>query len=310
MPADTPLYNPELSHGILSILDRSKYTEGRVWWVAKTAVVAAAQDAVGFGTHPDSPFATLVYAETQASAGDTIYVMPCHTETLASATGAVILLLDVAGLKVIGLGGRTRKPVFLIDGHASNYVSITGADTVIQNLCFQAGEADITSAIIVAGDGVEIRGCVFEESTDNENFKECITDGAANTADRLVIVGCEFDQDDAANTAGIQIDAAQDRIIITDNIFMGDWGTAAISLGEVTLATVARNYIYNVATDIESVIEVAAAGTGICGYNAGGNGAAQANQLTATAMAIVENYMGDISDASGIIDPIETTLGD
>jgi len=309
---DSALLNRAGDRGSFSILDRSRWTKGNVWWVGSTTCVACASDAAEFGKHPDAPFATLVYAETQAAAGDTIYVLPQHTETLLSATGAAVLTLDVAGLKVIGLGGRTRKPALLVDGHANNYISITGADTLFKNFMVKAGASDVASGVIVAGDGVEIRDCVFADNTTNENFLEAITDGAANTADRLVITGCEFSTADTSGTAAIQIDAAQDRIVIADNIIQGDYGTGAISIaGNITYGLIVRNLVYNVATDNDSVITVAAAGTGICAYNAGGNGAAQANQITATAMALAENYGAKATeDASAILDPVVTTLGD
>jgi len=297
---------------MFAVLNRSHYpTSDTTWWVGSTTIVACAQDAVGFGKHPDTPFATLVYAETKAAAGDTIYVLPEHTETLA-ADGAACLTLDVAGLKVIGLGGRSRKPQLLVDDYTDTYISITGADTVFENLTVLAGHSNIASGMIVAGDGVEIRNCSFIQNAANENFLECITDGAANTCDRLLIDSCEFCQYDTSGTAAIQLDAAHDRVVITNNIGHGDWGTAFISIaGEITYGLIDGNLCHNTATDTDSIIEVAAAGTGICVRNGGGNGAAQANQISAAAMALAENYGAvNAEDASAILDPVVTTLGD
>ena len=313
MASDTPLFSRRNQQGgTFSILDRDRVSQGNVWWVGSTTVVACAYDEpVSHGRSPDAPFATLVYAETRASTNDTIYVLPGHTETIGT-TGAAAITLDVAGLRVIGLGGRTRRPNLLVDAYTDTYISITGADTLFQNFIVTAGHSNIASGMIVAGDGVVVRDCDFIQNTADENFLECITDGDANTCDRLTITNCEFCQYDTSGTAGIQIDAAQDRLVITDNIFQGDWGTGAISIGgDITYGFIARNLVYNAATDNDSVITVAAAGTGICAFNAGGNGAAAANQITATAMALAENYGGvSAADSSLPLDPVVTTLGD
>lgn len=311
---DPPLFNRQEFAGLFEIMHRDRFNQYNTYWVAKTAVVASAEDAWGdgHGMSPDSPFATLVYAESKASAGDTIYVLPGHTETLASATGAVVMLLNTAGLKVIGLGGRTRKPALLVDGHANNYISITGADTLLRNVAIKAGHSDVASGVIVAGDGVWIDKCTFEDNGANENFLEAITDAGANTADRLMVTDCEFQTTDTSGTACIQLDSAHDRVIIQRNLCMGDYGTAAISIaGAITLGLIDSNLIENTATDNDSCINVSATSTGICTRNAVGNGAAQANQNTATAMALAENY-GAVSteDQSAILDPVITTAGD
>jgi hypothetical protein len=77
--------------------------------------------------------------------------------------------------------------------------------------------------------------------------------------------------------------------------------------GVVTYATIVDNRIYNAATDNDSCINFAATATGICMGNQACGGAAQANGITATAMAIAENYYGVISeDLSAILEPIAT----
>lgn len=302
------LYSRRQPGGMKAVLNREQFPLGDVWWVAKTGIVAAAADTVSHGRSPDEPFATLVYAETQASADDTIFVMAGHTETLASGTGAVILTLDIAGLRVIGLGGRTLRPNFLIDGHANNYITITGADTVLENLTFTAGHSDIAEAIRLGADGIEIRNCDFLQNTTDENFLECINDHSANTCDKFLVEGCYFDQYDTSGTACVMFDAAQDRCIIRDNVMMGDWAKAIDGTGVPTNIVVTGNLITNAATDDNAAINLHANATGIVAYNAGGNENASKNvAVTASKCGKVENYFGIPSeDNQGILDPAAT----
>ncbi len=77
--------------------------------------------------------------------------------------------------------------------------------------------------------------------------------------------------------------------------------------GVVTYATVIDNVISNAASDNDSCINFAAAATGICMRNLCAGAAAQANGVTATAMAVAENYYGVVSeDLSAILEPIAT----
>lgn len=296
------LYSRRQPGGRTALLDRGVFPIGDVWWVG--SAVTDCSDTAGFGRDPLKPFATLVYAETAAGTDDTIFLLPGHTETIGN-TGAAAIVLDIAGLKVIGLGGRTRQPIILVDGFQDTYVSVTGADTVLENITFSAGHDDIASGIIVAADGVEIRNCAFIQNDTDENFLECITDGGANTADQLLIEGCEFFQYDTSGTAAIVMDAAQDRVIIRNNVMMGDWSATIDGTGVPTFITVAGNLITTAATDDNASIKLDGSATGIVAYNAGANqNAASGVAVTASACGKIENYFSIPSeDKNGILDP-------
>ena len=260
---DTKLFSRKQSGGMFSILDREIFPEGNIYWVGSG--VTGASDTAGYGQNPGAPFATLVYAETQASTGDTVFVMPGHTETLLSTTGAAVLTLDVTGLKVIGLGGRSRKPAFLIDGHANTYVLLSGADAVIENLCFKAGHADIAAGVSVQAAGVEIRRCDFIENVATENFLFSIQTTAA--ADQMVIEGCRFVSIDASADAAIQIVGACNDVIIRGNYFNAPYVTSAIEA--ITNACldilIADNAIVNplAGDDLAGAIDLVASSTGL-----------------------------------------------
>jgi hypothetical protein len=113
---------------------------------------------------------------------------------------------------------------------------------------------------------------------------------------------------DAANTHFVNFAGTGDGHIIRDNVLIGDWGTMCIGgAGVVTNAVIVRNYISNAASDNDSCINFAATATGICMHNHACGGAAQANGITATAMAISQNYYGVVTeDLSAILEPIAT----
>jgi hypothetical protein len=261
---DTKLFVRRQPGGIFSILDRANFPTGNVWWVDSTATTTGANSA-GYGANPDAPFLTLAYAETQAAAGDTIFIKPGHTETLSSTAGAAVLTLDLARLKVIGLGGRSTKPAFLIDGHANNYINVTGADTVLENLTFKSGHADVAKGLLIAAAGVEIRGCDFIENVAEENFVFSVM--TSNAADSMLIEDCRFVSIDAAADAGIHIVGACNDVIIRRNYFNAPYVTSAIEA--ITAACldilIIDNWISSTKTgnDLAGAIDLVANSTGL-----------------------------------------------
>lgn len=244
-------------------------TPGAVFYVGSN--VTGAADAAGMGLSPDRPFATLAYAKTQCTSGrgDTIVIFPSHTETLSSATGAAVLTLAVANLTIIGLG-RSTRPAFLIDGHANNYINITGADTTIVNCTFKSGHADVAKGISVAAAGVTFDGCHFLENTTAENFLFAIQTTAAG--DEMLVENCKFISIDAAADAAIQIVGACNGVIIRNNYFSSPFVTSAIEA--ITNACldmqIYGNRIYNslnTGDDLAGAVDLVASSTGIIADN-------------------------------------------
>lgn len=269
---DTTLYTRYHPGGRFSVVDKAEMGEGQVWWVGSAHTYAS--DSTGCGHDPKAPFATLVYAVARAVASpsggvdDTIYVMQGHSETWTAA-GAAVLTLSPAGLKVKGIGGRTRKPTFLIDTNAGNYISITGADTVLQNVIIKAGHADIAKAVNIAAAGVEIRNVDFLENTATENFLISIL--STNAADDLLVDGCRIIQPDASNTEGIELVGAVDRVTITNNYIRGPFSVSCIS---ITTAACSDLYVDNnrlmntlAGDDLAGCLDVVAASTGMVTNN-------------------------------------------
>lgn len=280
-------------------------TTGSVFFVCSAA--ANASDAANYGSSPSTPFATIDYAvgRCTANAGDIIYVMPGHAETVSAAGG---LDLDVAGISIIGLGSGTLQPTVTLDTANTADVDVDAANITVENIHFRANFADIAAAIDVNATDFTLRRCRFSEVTTNMNAKIWVQDAAAAGSSRLTIEGCHCIALDAANTHFVNFAGTGDGHIVRNNVLIGDWGTMCIGgAGVVTNAAILDNRISNAATDNDSCINFANTATGVCMGNLACGGAAQANGITATAMAVAQNYYGVVSeDLSAILEPIAT----
>lgn len=277
---------------------------GNVYYVNS----ATGTDSTSFGYSPEAPFATIDYAVGRCTAnnGDTIYVMPGHTETISAAGG---LALDVEGISVIGIGRGTKQPKLDFTAAAST-CTMSAANVLLENFQVESSFADIVSQIVVSGDGCTIRGCRFLEPTTDENALINILTGAANSADFLTVENCIFRGLDAANTIGISLPNAQDGVVIRNNYFLGVFETGAIkAAGVITQCSIHDNFINNTSGDADECIIIADTSTGvvcrnIVGNNLGAN--ATTNISCGTTMTMAENYSTDKGDVQGVLDPIAT----
>lgn len=259
------------------------------------------------GADPEHPFATIDYAVGRCTAnkGDLILVMPGHAETVSAAGG---LDLDVAGITIYGVGNGSLQPTVTLDTTANADVDVDAANITVEGLNFVAGFADIAAAIDVNADDFTLRRCRLTAGGANLNAKIWVQDAAAGGSDRITIEDCYCNDVDAANTHFVNFAGTGDGHIVRNNTLIGDFGTMCIGgAGVVTNAVIVGNVISNAAATNDSCINFAATATGICMFNHACGAAAQANGITATAMAISQNYYGVVSeDLSAILDPIAT----
>lgn len=298
----TALFVNKQSGGMFAVEDMCFSTGSRFFVHSGTGT-----DAAGYGKNPDKPFATIDYAVGQctASKGDVIIVMPGHAETVSAAGG---LDLDVAGITVLGLGSGGLQPTVTLTTATTADVDVDAANITVENIHFVSGFADIVAAIDVNATDFTLRRCRFSQSAVDLNALIWVQDASGATSDRITIEDCHCIAYDAANTHFVNFAGTGTGHIVSRNILIGDWGTMCIGgAGVVTRATIVDNMISNAATDNDSCINFAATATGICMRNLCAGGAAQANGVTATAMAIAENYYGVVTeDLSAILDPIAT----
>lgn len=148
-----------------------------------------------------------------ANAGDTIYVLPGHTEAITSGS----IALDVAGVSIIGLGSGSLKPS-LTFGATDSKISVTAANGTFKNLRLVAGVADIVTAFLhaTAAQNTQYIDIEFTASA-AFNFINCYTLGAANISD-----GCRFERNylrtaDTGQLALAITAAAQNDLKFYDN---------------------------------------------------------------------------------------------
>ena len=187
----TELESRQNPGGLFAIEDASRSTGSRFYVDSGSATGA---DAAGYGLSPDAPFLTLDYAIASCAEnnGDIIYVMPGHAETTTA------IALDVAGIKIIGLGWGRSRPTFTATTGASNLVNVTVANVWIENLRF-VGAASGVLALLAnssAGTDLVVLGCSFEHgatpllacamSGSRFRFQGCTWLGTANGPDAAI----------------------------------------------------------------------------------------------------------------------------
>lgn len=119
---------------------------GRSFWVSNSTMIQPGCVA-GSDNNPGTfqrPFATLNKAISICfqGNGDIVLIKPGHKENISD---AVTLLANCAGVAVIGLGGGSSRPTFILDTVATANITVRSANMSIQNCLFIANFADIAS---------------------------------------------------------------------------------------------------------------------------------------------------------------------
>lgn len=183
------------------------------------------------GKDPDHPVATIDYAVGQCTqnVGDVIIVMPGHNESLTSGTSLVV---DVAGITIIGLGQGRSRPVLDFDNTAAS-IEMDAANCRLSNLVLRASVTAVVVGINVDADDIEIDHIATAWETTGDDFKVMID---VDAFDRCHIHDCQLNAE--LSVAGwehaIRLDQAEETII-EDCIFFGEWTEGAI-FGEGALS--------------------------------------------------------------------------
>lgn len=253
--------------GAYSVVDFPSL-QGEVFYVGSTAVYqgVVGVDATGYGRSPTAPFATLDYAVGQCTAnqGDVIYLLPGHNENIGNAQ----IDIDVAGVKVIGLGEGTLAPRFDFD-HANASIDIGANNVTVENIRLlpsvtavligidiEAGKTNCTLRRIVSLSG--------EDGAGVDEFAKTIDLKAG--ADYTLIEDCDFSQH--ASAAGVLsnicLTGASNRVTIRRcNFWAAGAGLVAGINGDTTLSTWLLIEDCNFDMDAEPGIEVLTGTTGI-----------------------------------------------
>ncbi len=230
----TALFSRNQPGGVFTVNDLTEHP-GNVFFVDSGETVNGA-DAVGFGRSPDSPFLTLDYAIAFCTAnnGDVIYCMPGHAENLAADSAVDV---DIAGIKIVGLGWGGSRPTFTATAIAGDF-KLASACNWIENLLFLSGVDATTGLLEIAGADNAVVNCEIRDSVDQATDMLITVDGA----DRLLIDGLKIVGAAAGGAnSGIALDGSDDAIIRNFNIY-GNYAVGAIDLRTTASA---RIKIYN-----------------------------------------------------------------
>jgi hypothetical protein len=143
--------------GDILVTGQQLFGTEQVWYVSS---VSGTDSASPQGLDKTAPLATLAYAYTVASAGDTIVLLADHTETRTSA-----ITINKIGLTIVGAGSSSGVPtVTLINNSASgSLLSITAAGVSVRNIKFPAQtQACSATKISLAAGAFHMSGCYLE----------------------------------------------------------------------------------------------------------------------------------------------------
>lgn len=222
---------------------------GHVFWVNNSTVLMPGQRGgsdSNAGTRL-SPFNSLDAAvgHCVAGRGDIIFVGAGHAEAISSATAVV---MDVAGVAVIGLGSGSARPTFTLDTANTTTIAVSAADVSFQNCLFIGNFLTIAGCFtLTTAQNFALQSCEFRDTTAAKNFAQIVkSTGAANTVDGLSIVDC----------------------------FYGSIGTTFASLvltaNDINGLQLHRNTVMSINTDDKAVLIVVSAGVltnGMCTDN-------------------------------------------
>lgn len=190
---------------------------GKVFWVDSSAEHGGSR-----GTF-DRPFPTIDHAvgHCTANRGDIIMVKPGHTETVTAAAG---LVLDVAGVAVVGLGTGSNRPTVNFTTAVGADMDVTAANVTLVNLLFTGGVDALTNPVHIAAADCALINCETRDVT-GQATDFIVTTAAAN---RLLIDGWVHRGAAAAGAETAISIVGGDGITIRNFWIDGNFGTAAI----------------------------------------------------------------------------------
>lgn len=181
--------------------------------------------------------AALAYC--RSGKGDVVYVLPGHTENVASADAMSNL---VAGTQIIGCGTGAERPTFTWSIAGSTFlfdVANVKLTNCILNLEPGTGTVTVAAPITVSGAGCEISNCLIRTSTDANNKT---TQGMTVTGDDFRFIGnLVYGATAGECTAFMDLNAAH-RLVMIGNYIAG--ATSNVAVGLVRFVTAASLNVY------------------------------------------------------------------
>lgn len=281
-------------------------TTGLVFFVQATI----GTDDTNRGTDPLRPFRTINYAVTKcrANKGDTILVMPGHSETLTSATSLVI---DKAGVRIIGLGDGAARPTILFGTATTATVVVSAASVTLRNLIFDmaTGALDaIAAAVTVTGSWFLCDSCRFLMA--DATYQGVVGISLGSGANNARIWNADVDATAAAGAAEFVLAAAAiSNLEIVGGRVRGNFSNAALlystssnHITDLSITGLPNSQVWQQNGTSKRIIDVTSSSTGIVadGRWRGTTWSSVADPITnATGLKFFENYGHD--DVSGMV---------
>ncbi len=227
----------------------------------------------------DSPLATIGQALTKVSVqhkmGDTIVLMPGHSQTI---TGAGGITASTADVNIIGIGIGTDRPTFLMDGGTTVSFLISAANVLVRNCVFTAGHSQVVTCFDITAGGATLDALEFGNNTTNEDFVTPIkaTSTTDNNADGLTVTNCVWTTIDTDDREFIEINANLNRLTVVNNYVRSTSATAQLVLSAgtkvLTNVLITDNTLINAMTSGSLFISNGAStNTGVIARNFCGN---------------------------------------
>lgn len=225
----------------------------------------------GPGFSPETAYSTIDAAISACTADndDMVVVLPDHTESVVGAAG---IALDVAGVRVVGLGvGRNRPRITFTTADAAS-LDVSAARCSLENLVLINGRDAQTAMVNVTAADCVIQDCEFMLGDACTQAALGILTSALGT--RLTVRRCVLRGSvDAGVTAAIRI-VGGDKHLIEDNVIEGAFATTGCISNITTAATmicIRRNALLNKTADGNNkLIVLEATTTGLIVQNTGG----------------------------------------
>lgn len=287
------------------------FTFGNIFYVSSVTGSSANP-----GTSVEKPMATvdqaISLAAVTANNDDVIVILPGHTETVTSTS----IALDVAGLRIIGMGKGLKRPTFTFSTAAAT-ITVSAANCSWEN-CHFVGNFDNVAAAFTLGAAKDfsLLNNTFDDNSAVLHFLSILVTGTTdNGADGLTIVGNRWQGLALAPNAFISILAAEKRVLISDNdVFMdatNDVGHfLTLSSKIMTGIRLLRNTLQVVgATNASVGIFMTGSGTtstGLMAYNLVSSLDTTTELIITAGTGITqfENYYTGTADASGKLWPV------
>ena len=262
----------------------------------------------GLASNPGTlefPTATIDQAINKASSGDVIVLFPGHAETISGATS---LVMDVAGIQIVGLGIGSLRPTLTYSA-TSSIINVSAANCSISNVLIVGDIDNIVTciALTAAADGFQLHNVEVRDGAANKEFLIFMTIAAACTdvlIDSLVFRGLGGGMTDCIVAAG-----AADRFKLANSYIHCDASDKIVDLSAAasTDVIITNNLLINIDAAAGLGVVINNSSTGFVANNHAANLKDTVVWVSGTGMAYSQNYGSNALNASGIILPAVDT---